>query len=170
MPRPRVLGRQSKPSTSQWVSLIAEPLDTGPDPWVVGPIPERAAEPWSRVHPGDGDDGALGCANVGRQPDVGEQWHPRMVEGVVPDQMTALGDRACQPGVGLCPSALEEEGRRHALGIEGVEHALRGSYSVRPIRMLRIEGQGDPERHCRRAGGSPRRRAAQEADVTCRRR
>ena len=63
--------------------------------------------------------------------------------GVAADQVAAR-DPARQVGVGLHPSALEKEGGIYVEPIELVQHLGGAAGLRRAIRMLRVEGQRDP--------------------------
>ena len=141
-PRPRT------PRDSQAASIPAR------TPRIVGPRPERAAEPRSGVDAGGRDDRPLRRADVGAESRRGQKRHPGMVEGVVPDQMAAIPDRPRELRICLGPPSLDEEARRHALRIERVEHPFRAADAVGPVWMFRVERQRDTERH-RGRGASP---------------
>lgn len=68
-----------------------------------------------------------------------------MVEGVTADQVAVLRDAPGQRRVGLGPAALDEEGSPDALGRQLTDGRGLGVAMVRPVRMLGIEGQGDPK-------------------------
>ena len=93
----------------------------------------------------------LGLAHVRRQPVVGQERHAGVVEAVVADQVALVGDARARGRVGLHPAALEEERGRDA----ALARARRGGRSVdagpvRPVGVLGVERQRDPERRRRR--------------------
>src|SRR6188768_1488960 len=91
---------------------IAETSDAGQDLRIAGPGAERAAEPRPGVDACDRDDRSLGCTDIRAETRRGEERHPGMVEGVVPDQVAALGDGPGERRIRLRPATLDEEGRR----------------------------------------------------------
>ena len=114
---------------------------------VVGARPERAAEPRPRVHAGDVADRRLGVADVGREPVVGQERHPGVVEAVVADEVAVVGDPPGERGIGLDPAALEEQRRRGRRAAASTSSsAAVDARPVRPVGMLGVERQRDPER------------------------
>ena len=108
----------------------------------------RAAEPRARVDAGRRDDRALGRPDVRGEPGVGQQRHPRMVVGVVPDEVparrrsrgrgsgNASAHRPCTKNVAVTSCCVEH-----------VEHPLGAAGAVRAVGMLGVEGQRDAEGH-----------------------
>ena len=68
-----------------------------------------------------------------------------MVVGVVTHEMAVVVDSTGRRGIGLGPAALDEERRADVGRSERVEQALGVAAVGRPIGMLGIEGQRDPE-------------------------
>ena len=69
-----------------------------------------------------------------------------MIVAVVADEVAVRGDPPGELGLGLGPAALEEERRGDLARGEDVEEPLGDAGPVRPVGMLGVERQGDPER------------------------
>ena len=83
-----------------------------------------------------------------------QQRHPGVVVRVVADQVSVGGDACRGRGIGLGPPSLDEERRADLLGREKGDELLGHARPGRPVRMLGVEGERDPEWH---PATSPRR-------------
>jgi hypothetical protein len=123
---------------------IADPVEEREHAHVVGAVAERATEPRLRVGPRDRRDRALGMRDICHDAVVAEQRHPRVVRGVVADQVAFGRDPSSDDRLGLSPSRLDEEGASDAGLRELVEDAPGARLRPRrSVRMLRVEGEGD---------------------------
>ncbi len=124
---------------------VTEPGQDAEHPRIVGPGRERAAEPRSRVDSDDLPDDGLRGPDVGRDTVVGQERQPGVVEAVVADGMTVGSHPPGEVGLGLDPATLEEPGGPNVAFGEDLENRLADARPMRPIRMLGVEGQRDPE-------------------------
>src|SRR4029078_12456073 len=88
--RDRVSGPPGLPVVERDVPAdvpIAETLDLGDHPWVVGAGPERAAEPWMRVDAGCVLDRCGAVVQVVVDASAEQERHPRVVMRMVSDQV-----------------------------------------------------------------------------------
>ena len=123
------------------VAELAEPVHE------VGAIrarAERKARPRPRVGARRLDDHALGLPDVLREAVVAQQRHPRVIEGMVADEVAFRGDATGQVGEGLHPSALEEDRCAHVQSPELVEDPSGVRPVMRAVGVLGVEGEGDP--------------------------
>ena len=135
---------------------IAELVEDRQDPPVIGPGGERAAEPRPGVDADDLADHPLRRPDVRPDPGRRQERQPGVIEAVVPDQVPVARDPPRQVRMGLDPAALEEPRRPDAPVREDVEDRLGHARPVRPVRMLGVERQRDPDRG---VDGSPERAA-----------
>jgi hypothetical protein len=68
-----------------------------------------------------------------------------VVVGVVPDEVPVRGDPTRRAGLGLGPSALDEERRADVLRRQRIEQALRVAGGRGAVGMFGVEGQGNSE-------------------------
>lgn len=61
------------------------------------------------------------------------------------DQVTIVHQAARQARMGLGPSPLDEEGRAHLEPMQAGDQGRRALAAARPIRVLGVEGQRNPE-------------------------
>jgi hypothetical protein len=86
-------------------------------------------------------------AHVGPDPVVGQERHPRVVEGVVPDQVALQHDALCGLWIRLGPAPLHEEGRGRPGISERVEDPVRvAGPATLAVGVLCVERQRDPLR------------------------
>lgn len=127
------------------VAELCQPIDK---PRIVGPRTKRHAEPWTGVDAGLPYDGTLCTSNVRCEGTPPEHWHAGMVEGVVSDQVAVARHSPGHRGVGLGPAALNEEGRAHVRIGQVADHCGLVVATMRPIRVLGVEGKSDTEAGC----------------------
>jgi len=111
----------------------------------VSAAPEWHAEPGARVHTDELPDRALRGANVGPKAAAAEERHARVIEAVAADQVAVSRQGCGEIGVGLRPSSLHEERGSGVELSQRPDQGCRATSSVGPIRMLGIEGEGNPE-------------------------
>jgi hypothetical protein len=125
------------------------PVPEQPDPmqqaFVVPTRSERQSEPGPRIDADVVPDNGFGGSKVDVETTPGEERHPSVVEGVVPDQMPGLRDPRGGLRKGLDPAALQEECRPDRLSIQEVEQTLLYAGRRRPIGVLGVERERDPE-------------------------
>ena len=90
---------------------IAEPRQRAEYAGVVGPGPERTAEPRPRILAGRSPDRPFRGAHVRRDALGAQQRHAGVIVGVIAHEMPAVGDRAGETRVRLRPASLHEERR-----------------------------------------------------------
>jgi len=123
---------------------IAQRSERSDEGRIVGACTEWAPEPRVRVNAGLAPNNCLRIGQVFTKPVLGEERHPRVVVRVAADQV-APSDPARQVWISLHPSALEKEG---GVKLETLQHVQDLDGPGRPrraIRVLGVEGEGDPE-------------------------
>ena len=125
---------------------IPERGQAADEPRVIGAGTEREAQPRPWIDAACLTDGSLRLAKVLVESLGRQERHARVVEGMAADQVPVVGHPAHERGEGLGPSALDEEGGAHVEPHELVDDPFGVVAVMRPIRMLRVERQGDARR------------------------
>jgi hypothetical protein len=124
---------------------IPEPCERVDNGLVIGSGAEGAAEPWPRISTGCAANRPLGGSHVRPEAGARQERHAGVVVGVASHQVP-VRDSPGQVGMGLRPTALEEEGGRHLLALQDL-HDLRGApVAGRAVGMFGVEGERDAER------------------------